>query len=110
MGAIKFLLKWTFLIFRATLRWLFVDCGGKDYFKAKWEPSRDRWTHFSYGPEDDPDGLYDESSHGDDFPGIFIVPAIALSIALSPIWVPVLLWSFSEEHRKRMLKWAGADK
>ena len=105
----KFLFKWIFLITRAVLRFLFIDMGGEGYLKAEWKPSRDRWTHFSYGPEHDPDGLYDESWHGEDFPGIFILPALALGVVTLPIWLPMLLWEISEGQRKQFLKWIGAD-
>lgn len=105
----KTALKWIFLIVRALLRFLFIDCGGQDYLKATWRPSSRVCTTVGLGPEADPEGEFDHSSYGSDMPGIFLPPAVVLAVVFAPLWVPLLLWEWSQEWREEFVKWIGAD-
>lgn len=100
-------IRWIFIGVRAAFRFLFVDIDGKDYLKAKWEPSSERWTHFSYGPEVDPDGQFDDSWRGENVAGAAVPFLFIVGVLLSPVWVPFLLWEASEGWRTRFLKWIG---
>ena len=85
---VKFFFKWSFLIVRAALRFVFIDFGGRDYFKSRWTPS---------------------INGGSDMPGLFLPPLIVLCIVLSPIWAPIILWEMSTDLRGAFVRWIGED-